>query len=112
MAGCTNASCPQAINAGIDVVMVPQDWKAFITNTLAQVRSGQIPMARIDDAVTLILRVKLRAGLMDQPKPSAREHAGSQAALQQPALARKAVRESLVLLKNQDRLLPLSSSSP
>jgi beta-glucosidase len=111
VAGCTNASCPQAINAGIDVVMVPQDWRAFITNTLAQVRSGAIPMERIDDAVTRILRVKLRAGLMDQPKPSAREHAGSQAALQQPALARKAVRESLVLLKNQDRLLPLPSSS-
>ena len=111
VAGCTNASCPQAINAGIDVIMVPNDWKAFIANTLAQVRGGQIPEARIDDAVTRILRVKLRSGLMDQPKPSAREHAGSQAALQQPELARKAVRESLVLLKNQDRLLPLPSSS-
>ena len=75
VAGCTNASCPQAINAGMDVVMVPQDWKAFIANTLAQVRSGAIPMERIDDAVTRILRVKLRTGLMDQPKPSAREHA-------------------------------------
>ena len=107
--GCTNASCPQAINAGIDVVMVPAkaDWKAFIANTLAQVRKGEIPMARIDDAVTRILRVKLRTGLMDQPKPSAREHAQDGSALQEPALARKAVRESLVLLKNQQRLLPL-----
>ena len=43
VAGCTNASCPQAINAGIDVIMVPNDWKAFIANTLAQVRRGQIP---------------------------------------------------------------------
>ena len=43
VAGCTNASCPQAINAGMDVVMVPQDWKAFIANTLAQVRSGADP---------------------------------------------------------------------
>src|SRR6185503_10040188 len=111
VAGCTNSSCPQAINAGIDVVMVPQDWKAFITNTLAQVRSGQIPMSRIDDAVTRILRVKLRTGLMDQPKPSARAHAGSDAALQHPGLARRAVRKSMVLLKNQDRLLPLPSSS-
>ena len=77
VAGCTNASCPQAINAGIDVVMVPAkaDWTAFIANTLAQVRKGEIPMERIDDAVTRILRVKLRTGLMDQPKPSAREHA-------------------------------------
>jgi beta-glucosidase len=72
VAGCTNASCPQAVNAGIDVVMVPNDWKAFIANTVAQVRSGRIPMARIDDAVTRILRVKLRSGLMEQPKPSAR----------------------------------------
>ncbi len=111
--GCTNASCPQAINAGIDVVMVPAkaDWKAFIANTLAQVRKGEIPMERIDDAVTRILRVKLRTGLMDQPKPSAREHAQDGSALQEPALARKAVRESLVLLKNQQRLLPLPSDS-
>ncbi len=111
VAGCTNASCPQAVNAGIDIVMVPNDWKAFIANTVAQVRSGEIPMARIDDAVTRILRVKLRTGLMDQPEPSAREHAGEQSALQQPELARRAVRESLVLLKNQQRLLPLPASS-
>jgi beta-glucosidase len=109
--GCTNASCPQAINAGIDIVMVPNDWKAFIANTVAQVQSGQIPMARIDDAVTRILRVKLRTGLMDQPRPSQREHAGDGSALQEPALARRAVRESLVLLKNEQRLLPLPSDS-
>ena len=111
VAGCTNASCPQAINAGIDIVMVPNDWKAFIANTVAQVQSGQIPVARIDDAVTRILRVKLRTGLMDQPRPSQREHAGDGSALQEPALARRAVRESLVLLKNEQRLLPLPSDS-
>ena len=109
--GCTNASCPQAINAGIDVVMVPQDWKAFIANTIEQVDQGQIPMERIDDAVTRILRVKLRTGLMDQPKPSAREHATDGSALQEPALARRAVRESQVLLKNENKLLPLPQSS-
>ena len=109
--GCTNASCARAMNAGIDVVMVPQDWKAFIANTIAQVRAGAIPMARIDDAVTRILRVKLRAGLMDQPKPSAREHATDGSALQEPALARRAVRESQVLLKNEHTLLPLPRSS-
>jgi beta-glucosidase len=92
-------------------VMVPNDWKAFIANTVAQVQSGQIPMARIDDAVTRILRVKLRTGLMDQPRPSQREHAGDGSALQEPALARRAVRESLVLLKNEQRLLPLPSDS-
>ena len=46
VAGCTNASCPQAINAGIDVVMVPNDWKAFIANTIAQVRGGRDPRWR------------------------------------------------------------------
>ncbi len=109
--GCTNASCPQAINAGLDIVMVPNDWKAFIANTVAQVQSGEIPMERIDDAVTRILRVKLRTGLMDQPKPSAREHAGEQSALQHAELGRRAVRESMVLLKNEQRLLPLSPKS-
>ena len=56
--GCRDAHCPQAINAGIDMVMVPEDWKAFIQNTIADVEAGRIPMSRIDDAVTRILRVK------------------------------------------------------
>ncbi|GLW99137.1 exo 1,3/1,4-beta-D-glucan glucohydrolase [Microtetraspora sp. NBRC 16547] len=111
VAGCTNASCARAINAGIDVVMVPNDWKAFIANTVAQVEAGEIPMARIDDAVTRILRVKLRAGLFDAPKPSARAGAGSASALEAKALARKAVRESQVLLKNNGKVLPLASDA-
>ncbi|GAA2882089.1 exo 1,3/1,4-beta-D-glucan glucohydrolase [Streptosporangium fragile] len=109
--GCTNASCPQAINAGIDVVMVPNDWKAFITNTIAQVESGEIPMTRIDDAVTRILRVKLRAGVLDGPKPSKRAFAGSADALQAKRLAREAVRRSQVLLKNNGRVLPLPATA-
>jgi beta-glucosidase len=109
--GCTNASCPQAINAGMDIIMVPNDWKAFITNTIAQVESGEISMARIDDAVTRILRVKLRAGTFDAPKPSQREHAGEQKALLHKELAREAVRESAVLLKNDKRVLPISKRS-
>ncbi|AOA73848.1 beta-glucosidase [Stenotrophomonas rhizophila] len=104
--GCRNDSCAQAINAGIDMVMVPDDWKAFITNTMAQVESGEIPMARIDDAVTRILRVKLRAGLFEH-KPSDSRFAGDANAVQHRELAREAVRESLVLLKNQDKVLPL-----
>jgi beta-glucosidase len=102
--GCSNDSCARAINAGIDMVMVPDDWKAFIGNTIRQVESGEIPMARIDDAVTRILRVKLRAGLR---KPSDNRYAGKQEALQARALARQAVRESLVLLKNDSGALPL-----
>jgi beta-glucosidase len=105
--GCSNASCPLAINAGIDMVMVPDEWKAFIANTVKQVESGEIPVARIDDAVSRILRVKLRAGLFDAGKPSSNQHAGKPEAVQDRELARQAVRESLVLLKNEKSALPL-----
>jgi beta-glucosidase len=107
--GCTKSHCPQAINAGIDLVMVPDDWKAFIVETVADVRSGAIPMARIDDAVSRIIRAKLRSGLFDG-SPAAAPHppasAISDAASR--ATAREAVRKSLVLLKNERRALPLS----
>jgi len=105
--GCRNDSCAQAINAGIDMVMVPDAWKAFISNTIAQVKSGEIPMSRIDDAVTRIIRVKLRAGLFGK-KPSDNIYAGKPEALQDRELARQAVRESLVLLKNDGATLPLA----
>ena len=108
--GCSNASCPQAINAGIDMVMVPDDWKAFIANTIRQVEDGQIPRARIDDAVSRIIRVKLRMGLFDK-RPSQRAGAGDPAALQNRELARRAVRESLVLLKNNGNVLPLKAGA-
>jgi beta-glucosidase len=111
--GCSKDSCAQAVNAGLDVIMVPQDWKAFIANTIKQVESGEIPMARIDDAVSRILRVKIRAGVLDEPKPSARAHAASAEALTAApkALARKAVRESQVLLKNSGGVLPLAPTA-
>ena len=106
--GCTKTHCPQAINAGIDLVMVPDDWKQFITETAADVRAGRIPMARIDDAVTRIIRVKMRSGLFNAssatgPHPDA-------SVMHSPAvreLAREAVRKSLVLLKNEGGALPL-----
>ncbi|MEI2795969.1 glycoside hydrolase family 3 N-terminal domain-containing protein [Pseudoxanthomonas sp. F11] len=106
VAGCRDDSCPQAINAGIDMVMVPDAWKSFIANTIAQVKSGEIPQARIDDAVARILRVKLRARLWDH-KPSASQFAGKPESLVHRDLARRAVRESLVLLKNDGATLPL-----
>lgn len=111
--GCSNQDCPAAINAGIDIMMVTAnaDWKGFYQNTIAEVRSGQIAMSRIDDAVTRILRVKMRAGLWQKPHPSARSLAGDESVLGAPShreVAREAVRESLVLLKNNDHLLPLS----
>lgn len=108
--GCTNASCPQAINAGIDMVMVPDDWKAFIANTTRQVEHGEIPMARIDDAVSRIVRAKLRMGLFGT-RPSQRAGAGDAGSVQSRELARRAVRESLVLLKNNHDVLPLKPGS-
>jgi beta-glucosidase len=107
--GCTNNSCAQAINAGVDMVMVPEQWKGFLRNTLKQVKAGEISMARIDDAVERILRVKIRAGLFEKGLPSSREVAGNAGLIGAPAhreVARDAVRKSLVLLKNDD-VLPL-----
>ncbi|MGL6160060.1 glycoside hydrolase family 3 protein [Microbulbifer sp.] len=104
--GCTVENCAAAINAGLDMFMVPSDWKALYVNTLKQAKSGEIPPARIDDAVSRILRVKLRAGLFERDRPLA----GRADILGNPehrALAREAVRKSLVLLKNNDQLLPL-----
>ena len=75
VAGCTNDSCAQAFNAGIDMFMAPDSWRGLYDNTLAQVRSGEITMARLDDAVRRILRVKIKAGLLDNPAP--RDRAGS-----------------------------------
>ena len=111
VAGCSDDSCAQAINAGIDMVMVPDKWKTFIANTIAQVKSGEIPQARIDDAVTRILRVKLRARLWEH-KPSASQFAGKPESLVHRDLARRAVRESLVLLKNDGATLPLADKVP
>ena len=109
--GCSKDRCAQAINAGIDLIMVPEQWKAFLLNTVAQVRAGDIPVSRIDDAVTRILRVKLRAGLFDKGRPSSRPLANQTAQLGAPehrSVAREAVRKSVVLLKNDKCLVPLS----
>jgi beta-glucosidase len=108
--GCSKDRCSQAVNAGIDLFMVPDQWHAFLQNTVAQVRAGDIPESRIDDAVTRILRVKLRAGLFEKGRPSSRPLGNRLALVGAPehrAVAREAVRKSLVLLKNSDGLLPL-----
>lgn len=110
--GCSKDKCARAVNAGIDLFMVPIDWKGFIANTVAQVQAGDIPVSRIDDAVTRILRVKLRAGLFERGKPSSRATANKRELLGSSAhraVARDAVRKSLVLLKNENGLLPLRS---
>ncbi|MBQ4809753.1 exo 1,3/1,4-beta-D-glucan glucohydrolase [Pseudoalteromonas luteoviolacea] len=110
--GCTNESCPQAINAGLDMFMAPtKSWKPLFYNTVDQVKDGTIPKSRVDDAVSRILRVKLRAGLFNKPSPAHRRYAGDSRVMgnkEHRALAREAVRKSLVLLKNKAGILPLS----
>ena len=111
VSGCTNSSCAAAINAGIDMLMAPDSWQPLFGNTLAQVKSGEITAARLEDAVRRVLRVKLRARLFEEGRPSSRPLAGHFELLGSPEhreVARQAARESLVLLKNNNHLLPLN----
>lgn len=99
------------INAGIDMNMVPYDYVSYIDTMQEAVRKGDISQERIDDAVLRILRVKFALGLFDHPHPDAslRDTVGSQA---HRDLARQAVHESVVLLRNENSVLPLSKDSP
>ncbi len=111
VAGCSSTSCAASFDAGLDMFMAPDSWKGIYESTLAQVRSGEISVQRLDEAVARILRVKMRAGVFDSGRPSTRKHAGNYALLGAPehrAVARDAVRKSLVMLKNEQGLLPLS----
>jgi len=102
-----------SINAGMDMVMVPDHYKLYIDDLKALVTEGTVPMARIDDAVTRILRVKFAMGLLD-PKRSQladRTLAKTFGSPEHRQVARQAVRESLVLLKNRNKVLPLSKSA-
>jgi beta-glucosidase len=111
--GCSNSDCPTSLLSGLDVFMVPNDWHGLYDNLLREVRDGTIPMARLDEAVTRILRVKLHYGLFDKPAPAQRELAGKWDLLGSPehrAIAREAVAQSLVLLKN-DGVLPIKASA-
>jgi len=110
--GCSPVSCAAALSAGLDVLMAPDGWRELADHMLAQAASGEIPAARLDDAVRRVLRVKLRAHLDSEGRPSSRPFAGHYELLGAPAhraVARAAVRESLVLLKNNGHLLPLSA---
>ena len=102
-----------SINAGVDMIMIPNgpgtknNYVEFIEKLKQLVRGRKVPMTRIDDAVGRILRVKSEMGLFDRPcsnpallaKVGCREHR---------AVARQCVRKSLVLLKNENKALPLS----
>ncbi|MDL4816103.1 glycoside hydrolase family 3 protein [Actinomadura opuntiae] len=101
----TRDEVAKAVNAGIDMVMVPQKWKQFIADLRAEVKDGTVPMARIDDANRRILTKKVQLGLFERPLAdrSGLRTVGNAA---HRALARRAVAESQVLLKN-DGALPL-----
>jgi len=104
---CTNSNCAQAINAGVDMFMVPENWKDLLKNTITQVQSSEISSLKLDDAVRRILLVKSRMGLLNGRVP----HNFPKNMLGHPdhiAIARQAVRESLVLLKNNNKTLPIN----
>ncbi len=95
-----------SINAGLDMVMVPYDYRRFIDTLTTVVARGDVPMSRIDDAVSRILSVKFALGLFDAPAGDAPDLALVGAA-EHRALAREAARRSLVLLQNDNGALPL-----
>jgi beta-glucosidase len=99
----------QALDAGIDMFMLVQSWKGSLAEMIRLTETGEVPMARIDDAVTRILKMKLRLGLFGKPFSSA-ACAGAMGSREHRDLARRAVRESLVLLKNDGDILPLDKS--
>ena len=109
VAGCTNTDCPIAFNAGLDMAMAPDSWKGLFDATVREVRDGTIPMARIDDAVRRILRVKVKMGLFDPARPWAGRYDVLGSAPHR-ALAREAAAKTLVLLKN-DGVLPLKAGA-
>jgi beta-glucosidase len=103
-----------AINAGIDLAMEPGTEKTFIDGLKALVQSGTVPQTRIDDAVRRILRAKFRAGRMDNPagiSSTVKNKYGDIGSAAHRAIAREAVRKSLVLLKNDNGALPISKTA-
>ena len=111
--GCTATDCPDSLLAGVDMYMAPDSWKGLYESLLSQVNDGTVPMARLDEAVVRILKVKIRAGLFDAGLPSSRPGV-DRAVLgntEHQAIGREAVRKSLVLLKNNDGLLPFNPAA-
>ncbi|WP_051167776.1 glycoside hydrolase family 3 N-terminal domain-containing protein [Actinoplanes sp. N902-109] len=107
--GFTQAEVATAVNAGLDMLMVPENWRTFVGYLRAAVQSGQIPMSRIDDANRRILTKKFELGLFERPYAD-RSYAATIGSTAHRTLARQAVRESQVLLKNAGGILPLAKS--
>ena len=111
--GCVNTDCPQSLNAGLDMYMAPDSWKGLYESTLQHAKDGTISIERLDDAVRRILRVKLSSGIFQKGPPSSRANSGDESLLGLPKhreVARQAVRESMVLLKNNNNVLPIDPS--
>ena len=110
--GDLGAACAKSINAGVDILMVSADWLGALEGVLAAVQDGQISMERIDDAVRRILRLKaVKHMLVPVKEESSNIHPLPRTTLHSEdrvALARKAVRKSIVLLKNNRQTLPIS----
>jgi beta-glucosidase len=102
-----------SVNAGVDMFMVSVEWRAFIEHLTQHVEQGTVSTDRIDDAVRRILTVKSNFGLFEKSRPAERSWSndGSFGSAKHRDLAREAVRKSLVLLKNDNHLLPLSPQS-
>jgi beta-glucosidase len=106
----SNEDAAQAVAAGLDIIMVPEDWHAVYENLIRKVSAGDVSLDRIDDAVRRILRMKLRCGVSFDRKPSERQYSGQKELIgceAHKAIARQAVRESAVLLKNENSVLPI-----
>ncbi len=109
--GCTATDCPQALHAGIDMYMAPDSWRGLYDSLLTHAQEGRLDLDRLDEAVTRILVAKIRSGLLEAGRPSSRS-TSNPAVLGNPEhrkVARQAVQESLVLLKNEN-ILPLNAS--
>ncbi len=100
-----------SINAGVDMNMVPYNYIKFIETMKQAVNNGDIPEARVDDAVRRILRVKFALGLFENPMPDPK-YQGTVRSREHLEIARQAVRESLVLLKNENAALPIAKDTP
>jgi beta-glucosidase len=111
--GDTRSDLEQSINAGMDMMMVPTKYREYFTTLKDLVEKGDVPMARIDDAVTRILRTKYALGLFDEGRNHLADRSlhASFGSAEHRALARQAVRESLVVLKNEKKTLPLAKSA-
>lgn len=107
--GCTATDCVAALNAGLDMYMAPDSWRGLYDSLLRHAKSGQLDVARLDEAVLRILTVKARSGLLDSVRPSLRATTGPDklGTAEHRAVGREAVRKSLVLLKNNNGILPL-----